>query len=67
MNVKETAELIAYLKEKREEAATKKKLRETPTDHDSKLDVDEQIAKYGMEISLTNYYIRMLEGIEVTR
>ena len=75
MNVKETMELLAYLKEKRNDAASMRnyyqdrltKLTEEGGEEKDKEFVKSAATKCGMEASKLDYFIRILEQIEVTR
>lgn len=75
MNVKETNELIGYLKEKREEAAQMRnyyqerlaKLIEEGGDDKNQEYLKSEASKSGIEVSRLDYFIRILEQIEVTR
>jgi len=74
MNVKETIELISYLKDRREQAANERdyyqecyqKLVDKEEDQNQKFYKD-QASKSGMEVSQLDYFIRILEQIEVTK
>ena len=75
MNVKETNEIIGYLKEKRDDAANMRnyyqdrlsKLTEEGGDVKDMEYVKKEASAYGMEVSKVDYFIRILEQIEVTR
>jgi len=75
MNVKETMEMIAYLKEKREEAAQMRnyyqerlaKVTEEGGDEKKQEYLKGEASKSGIEVSRLDYFIRILEQIEVTR
>lgn len=70
MNVKEIMEIVNYLKEKREDAMHSKQLWEQPienADDNLKEHADEYVKKYGTEVALVSHFIRLMEGIEVTR
>jgi len=75
MNVKETMEMIAYLKEKREEAAQMRnyyqerlaKVIEEGSDEQNQEYLKGEASKSGIEVSRLDYFIRILEQIEVTR
>jgi len=74
MNVKEVFELVSYLKGRRDEAANERdyyqeyyqKLVEKEEDQSQKFYKD-QASKSGMEVSQLDYFIRILEQIEVTQ
>jgi ABC-type Fe3+-hydroxamate transport system substrate-binding protein len=75
MNVKETMEMIAYLKEKREDAAQMRnyyqerlaKVTEEGSDEQKQVYLKGEASKSGIEVSRLDYFIRILEQIEVTR
>ena len=75
MNVKETMEMIAYLKEKREDAAQMRnyyqerlaKVIEEGGDEQNQEYLKGEASKSGIEVSRLDYFIRILEQIEVTR
>ena len=75
MNVKETNELINYLSEKRKDAADMRnyyqdrlsKLTEEGGDVKDMEFVKNAASKCGIEVSRLDYFIRILEQIEVTR
>ena len=75
MNIQETIELIAYLKEKRNDAADMRnyyqdrltKLTEEGGDEKKQEYLKGEASKCGIEVSRLDYFIRILEQIEVTR
>ena len=74
MNVKEVYEMIAYFKEKRDDAANMRELYQNK--YTEKLEADDELnreyyrkeaSSYGQDVARCDYFIRILEQIEVTR
>ena len=71
MNLKEANELVTYLKEKRKEAAEMREFHSEKMEGEN-TEVDKnyrqkEASRYGMEVSLVDHFIRILEQVEVFR
>ena len=70
MNVKEAAELISYLKNRKELAFVMQKEYEDLLDNDPgdmREAYEKSRSEYGQEVTWLIYMIRLLEGLEVAR